>query len=59
MFEDISVINAVYQFIVIAVWIGIIFLVVSFVRSSRENKKRLKRLEEKVDYITNKIDKSN
>lgn len=45
--------------IIIAGWIGIIFLVVSFVRSSRENKKRLKRLEEKVDYITNKIDKSN
>lgn len=59
MFDNISIINAVYQFIVIAVWIGLIFLVVSFVRNSRENKKRLIRLEEKVDYLTNKIDKSN
>lgn len=39
MFEDISFINAVYQLISIAVLIGIVFLVVSFVRSSRENKK--------------------
>ncbi|WP_274598757.1 hypothetical protein AWH56_26725 [Anaerobacillus isosaccharinicus] len=38
MFEDISVINAVYQLIVIAVWLGLIFLIVSIVRSSRENK---------------------
>ncbi|QOY34741.1 hypothetical protein AWH56_018715 [Anaerobacillus isosaccharinicus] len=59
MFEDISVINAVYQLIVIAVWLGLIFLIVSIVRSSRENKKRLKNLEEKVDYLTNKIDESN
>ncbi|QOY38121.1 hypothetical protein AWH56_011620 [Anaerobacillus isosaccharinicus] len=59
MFDNISIINAVYQLIVIAVWIGFIFLVVSFVRNSRENKKRLKRLEEKVDYLTKKIDKSN
>lgn len=57
MFEDISVISAVYQLIVIAVWLGLIFLIVSIVRSNRENKKRIKNLKEKVDYSTNKIDK--
>ncbi len=57
MFEDISVINAVYQFIVFAVWLGVIFFVVSFVRNNRENRRRLKRLEEQVDYLIKKVDK--
>lgn len=58
MFENISVFNALYQLIMIAFWIGLIYLVFSFVRRSGENKKRIKELEKKVDYITNKIDKS-
>ncbi|ADU32247.1 hypothetical protein [Evansella cellulosilytica] len=56
MFEDINVFNVIYQFIAIAAWLGIILLIITIIRSSIENRKRLERLEEKVDYIKNKID---
>ncbi|MDG5790072.1 hypothetical protein QA612_21690 [Evansella sp. AB-P1] len=52
--ENISFINVLYQLIILLGWIGIIYLVVSLVRRSKENKNRLIRIEEKLDNLTKK-----
>ncbi|MFA9556408.1 hypothetical protein ACERII_03740 [Evansella sp. AB-rgal1] len=64
MFVNINVINVLYQLIAFVLLIGLIIFVVSFLRKSKEDKKRLTQLEEKVDYIMKKMendsqDKSN
>ena len=51
MLEGIVWFNMIYQLIIFIVWIGIIFVIVSFLRNSSENKKRLKRIEEKIDNL--------
>ncbi|WP_161568168.1 hypothetical protein [Anaerobacillus alkaliphilus] len=54
MLENIVWINVIYQLLIFIVWIGIIFFIASLFRSSIENKKRLKRLEEKIDSLIEK-----
>lgn len=55
MFESIPwMTHIIYQLIMLIFWVGIIFIIVSVFRNSRENNKRLKSIEEKVDSLIEK-----
>jgi hypothetical protein len=56
MLEGIHIINAIYQLFIFAILVGIISVIISSIKRSSENKKRLTRLEEKIDEILKKID---
>ncbi|MCT8136692.1 hypothetical protein H1D32_02360 [Anaerobacillus sp. CMMVII] len=56
MFDQISIINALYQVVIFAALFGIIYFAISLVRGLSDNKKRLKRLEEQTEYLMNKIE---
>ncbi|MDE5413310.1 DUF4083 family protein [Alkalihalobacterium chitinilyticum] len=59
MFGEIqfNVFDAIFQLLSLAVLIGIIMLIVFFIRTTIENKKRVKRMEEKMEDILQKLEK--
>ncbi|WP_416147823.1 hypothetical protein ACM26V_16470 [Salipaludibacillus sp. HK11] len=59
MFENVSIINVFYQVMAIAIPIGIIFMIVSLVRRSKADKDRLKKLEEKMGDIKERMNENN
>ncbi|MEB1808507.1 MAG: DUF4083 family protein [Bacillaceae bacterium] len=52
-----NVFDAIFQLLSFAVLIGLIMLIVFFIRTTIENKKRMKRIEEKTDDILQKLEK--
>ncbi|MFV8828485.1 DUF4083 family protein [Alkalihalobacterium sp. APHAB7] len=59
MFGEIefNVFDAIFQLLSLAVLIGFIMLIVFFIRTTIENKKRMIRIEEKIDDILQKLEK--
>lgn len=59
MFGEIhfSLLDAIFQLLSFAVLIGFILFIVFFIRTTIENRKRLKRIEEKTDDILQRLEK--